>query len=652
MASMDNFRERCEALEQQTVQLKHQSQAREAHTRRVEQRLRWWRGIACGVMLLVPALVLPAAITEFDSTQPRGAPTGVVNDQGQVTDPIVEGFRAPARFPAPGAGLPGSGDPFYQDWLGSMMAYSIRDPSFFATLNVANQDFINFLNSLPGDPMDASTTLGEVLQDLKLHREISRVNGRLQPEELLPVTADFCLRCHAPVGWLEAHSEPPSDAFPFLQGQFWGAAFLEEPVSTPVDLSKHSEGEMEGISCDFCHRANRDHRLQSLFDGSRRAAGNGGFFVSRTNPFGGPDGVPRPVFDFQEKADFCGACHDVTNPLIKTKTEVNGVVPDMLHPLERTFTEWYWSAFRQERQQCSNCHEPMKFQGAQTWMLYPGMDRLWGNIDQKWVARGYNVSPVRTAALQKAARANRQFMAAKAASVALVELPPNVSPGQALTVKVQVTNLTGHKLPTGFVEGRQMWIHIRAVDGAGTLVFEDGVLNSAGYLVRTPETKVYEQEVLAEGYDFLPPGDEHFRFVLANKIVKDNRIPPRGYNKAAYQADGAFIIPHDPKDTDYAPGQYWDVTPYTIQVPAAAVGPINITATLYYQTFNREYIEFLKSHDQEKTQAHGGRARNLPTTGQYGHHKTWGAALFQLWEEAGKGPQVTVGTARAAIPVP
>src|SRR5712691_2320952 len=45
MDSMDNFRERFEALEQQTEQLKQ-------HTRMVERRLRWWRGMASGVLML------------------------------------------------------------------------------------------------------------------------------------------------------------------------------------------------------------------------------------------------------------------------------------------------------------------------------------------------------------------------------------------------------------------------------------------------------------------------------------------------------------------------------------------------------------------------------------------------------------------------
>jgi hypothetical protein len=59
MDSMDNVRERLEALEQQTEQLKHQTQALaaqtqalQAHTRTVERRLRWWRGFACGMVLL------------------------------------------------------------------------------------------------------------------------------------------------------------------------------------------------------------------------------------------------------------------------------------------------------------------------------------------------------------------------------------------------------------------------------------------------------------------------------------------------------------------------------------------------------------------------------------------------------------------------
>jgi hypothetical protein len=45
MDSLDNFRERFEALEQRTEQLMH-------HTRTIERRLRWWRGMAGGLLIL------------------------------------------------------------------------------------------------------------------------------------------------------------------------------------------------------------------------------------------------------------------------------------------------------------------------------------------------------------------------------------------------------------------------------------------------------------------------------------------------------------------------------------------------------------------------------------------------------------------------
>src|SRR5712691_11915418 len=45
MDSMDNFRERFEALEQQKKVIG-------AHTRMVERRLRWWWGIACAGLLV------------------------------------------------------------------------------------------------------------------------------------------------------------------------------------------------------------------------------------------------------------------------------------------------------------------------------------------------------------------------------------------------------------------------------------------------------------------------------------------------------------------------------------------------------------------------------------------------------------------------
>jgi len=53
MDNMDSFCEHVEALEQQTAHLKHETPALKEQTRMVERRLRWWRGIACNMAMLV-----------------------------------------------------------------------------------------------------------------------------------------------------------------------------------------------------------------------------------------------------------------------------------------------------------------------------------------------------------------------------------------------------------------------------------------------------------------------------------------------------------------------------------------------------------------------------------------------------------------------
>ena len=605
-----------------------------------------------GVVLLVAGVsgALAAVFTEHDSTQPRGAPlVNAFNDHGQLLDPIVDGFRAPA-FRARAQ------SEIYRDWAGMIMANASRDPAFYATLSVANRDLIKYINSLPGKPRDIKTPLGKFLADQRLDFDISRdrKTKKLEPEELLPVVADLCLRCHSPVGWLEGHSEPRDSNRPFLKGQFWGAALLQNPIDAntgqprEVNQKEESEAQMDGLQCDFCHRAKDNFKRISNYDKkSRMANGNGGYFVARTDPF---EVEVEPKFDFQKTGEFCGTCHDVTNPIIKTKTRVNGAVPDMFHPIERTYTEWFWSDYRNE-QTCQDCHKPMKFLGAQTWLIFPGLDRLWGDVDEKWRKPPFNYQvPLRSEAYQVALIRNHSFVAEQAASVGFVDTPTTVSQGKPVTVKVKVINKAGHRLPTGYAEGRQMWIHIRVADASGSVIFEDGVLDGKGALVRTPETKVYEQKTLAIDYPttVIAADDQEFHFVLMNFIEKDNRIPPKGYNKAAYTADGAFIITRDPKDTDYADGQFWDVTPYTFRVPPDAQGDIQLTATLNYQTFNREYIEFLREHDKEPTQRFGGRARNLPS-GPFVNFRTWGEALHQIWGDAGMGPPVVMGQARQTL---
>ena len=71
MDSREDFRARVAALEQQTEHLKQQTQAfvqthaLQAHTRTVERRLRWWRGLVCGILLMgLVSLPLPSGTAQ------------------------------------------------------------------------------------------------------------------------------------------------------------------------------------------------------------------------------------------------------------------------------------------------------------------------------------------------------------------------------------------------------------------------------------------------------------------------------------------------------------------------------------------------------------------------------------------------------------
>ena len=78
MDSMDNIGERVAALAQRTEQLQQQTHTFEGQThvlhaqmRTVERRLRWWRGLACGVGLLgLVSLPLPSGTAQSPAEPP------------------------------------------------------------------------------------------------------------------------------------------------------------------------------------------------------------------------------------------------------------------------------------------------------------------------------------------------------------------------------------------------------------------------------------------------------------------------------------------------------------------------------------------------------------------------------------------------------
>ena len=513
-------------------------------------------------------------------------PFTILQQPGGIVGTTLRDFRQAGSQPFQGGFFLGSGncsachgyydsavEPFY-NWRGTMMAQAARDPLFYACLAVAEQD--------------------------------------------APSSGDLCLRCHTPTAWMSGRSNP-------------------------TDGSGLTSGDRDGVNCDTCHRlVDPDYEpgVSPAVDEDILAAlnpgdvpdqyANGQYVIDPVENRRGPysDPVTPHLFlesPFHRAGNLCGTCHDVSNPVFEKVGEGDylpgpldaapGQVNSLVHmPLERTYSEWlnsdypggvYAPQFAGNKPDgvvstCQDCHmrdvegPGCILEDAPIREDLPLHDLTGGNAWVPGLIAQLYPSEVNAAALEAAAARAVEMLQKAALLDAIIE-----AEGDSFRVDVTVTNQTGHKLPTGYPEGRRMWLRVAAYDAWGALVYESGGYDEAtGVLTEDEDIAVYEAKLgispdlaSALGLDQGPS----FHFVLNDSVYKDNRIPPRGFTYASFAAFGG-----EPKDPDrpgaaprYADGQYWDAASYAL--PGET---FRVVATLYYQTTSKEYVEFLRDENE------------------------------------------------------
>lgn len=453
----------------------------------------------------------------------------------------------------------------WENWRGGMMAQAARDPLFAAALAVGEQD--------------------------------------------APAVGDLCIRCHSPGGWQEGRSADT------------GGGLL-------------TANDRHGVQCDFCHRIvdfdyvpgvspPQDTTVLATVSPLPLAYANGQFINDPAGVRRGPYSDPYTGHLFLQspihrRGDLCGTCHDVSNPVF-TRTGGDDYAlgaldqphPDMdlrqMFPVERTYSEWSQSAYAAGGvyapefagnkpdgivSVCQDCHmHDVEGQGCND----PGApvrpdlalhDLTGGNAFIPDIVDDFFPGEVDPTALA----------AAKARAVAMLEKAATLEVSQVVDgISVRVTNRAGHKLPSGYPEGRRIWLHVRAVDAAGQQVFESGAYDAGtGTLTDDPELKVYEVHLglspaVAQAVG-LPSGPS-FHFALNDTVYFDDRIPPRGFTNAGFAVVQAAPVGHA-----YADSQNWDDTHYALPMSSDTV-----TVTLYYQTLSKEYVEFLRDENVTNT---------------------------------------------------
>jgi hypothetical protein len=361
---------------------------------------------------------------------------------------------------------------------------------------------------------------------------------------------------------------------------------------------------------------------------------------------------------YTTSSQLCATCHNVTNPAHHLL--VDGVDAGIPFPIERTHREWSLSDYADggdEATTCQGCHMPQSPLSPAWASIFQSNDHTGDMAVHQFAGGNAWIPDVLRAeypalGLDTSLAATANFARAMLASAATVDVdvPGAVRPGADLTAHVSVTNLSGHKLPTGYPEGRRMWLDVEARDGNDSLLFQSGAYDDAtGVLTRDAQAKVYEakQGVWNAGTstcETTDGTDDVFHFVKNDCIALDDRIPPKGFT-------GGADLQTRPVGYTYpeaSPGvlSNTDVTTYVIPIPANAITPITVTATLRYQTASKEYVDFLL--DEATTNAFPNDC--LPrSTGLPG--KSRGAVLHDMWQNRGRSAPVTMATAAGAAQV-
>jgi hypothetical protein len=412
---------------------------------------------------------------------------------------------------------------------------------------------------------------------------------------------------------------------------------------------------------------------------------------------------------FHKSKYFCATCHDVSNPALanlgQDGTQPLTTETDSAHSyfhVERTFSEFMLSAYGQpggaatnadfqaqgapditHAAKCQDCHmrdvtgaggnkgsavvrpdessehpasgQPLHdLTGGNAWIshILASLDPngpVHDPINVAILDKGPSVltldliagqTPVQNGAALKAGsdRAKQQLRLA----ATIKDLTYNASNG-ALSFKIQ--NNTGHKLISGFPEGRRMFVNIEAYQ-AGNLIYEvnpyDEVVGTLKGLSHPPNSnspplgpnEAYVDELV---YEVHPSSDltgetETFHFVLATGRYKDNRIPPKGFDIANAAARMSEPVWHGVSDPGYFTLEEYagGYDEHSLTIPA---GADEVEVSLYYQGTSREYIEFLrdeiKGTGNLTLPAEAYIIQNDPFFAQLA---AWGDTIWQLWE--------------------
>lgn len=436
-----------------------------------------------------------------------------------------------------------------------------------------------------------------------------------------PAGAELCVRCHVPTGWLAGRG-------------------------TPSDGSAFRSSDKHGISCDLCHRMvvppplptidagmpdagvpDAGHVTSPVNDGGALPADAGGsdggnadggggthpdggaaqidfsglllentqVFLEPTSqlkygPFGSPyaqthDAAASALF---QDSRLCAHCHEVTLSSTTRKLPT-GEDTGTPMPIERTYTEWRQSDFAGPGgKSCQACHMPTSTNVAASQGGVPERqigDHLMvgGNtLAPRMVAHLYRGTDDPDfanldAAVERTVAAARQLLQNESAKLDVISADPS-------SVVARITNLTGHKLPTGYAEGRRMWLshEVRYRDGSPPLRSGTPDPTTWDFVEGEAPEQIWEIKL---GESSL--GTPSFHFAKVDTVFRDTRIPPEGFRPSDDTRPVGYVYP----TLDTGAVAHFDDVRLPLGTPPC--WPVSVEISVYYQSASGEYFRFL-----------------------------------------------------------
>jgi hypothetical protein len=548
-------------------------------------------GIRVKVFLTATAILLgacspsPSTPTESAPTQPD-LPTST---SPPTATPWVTSTPLPEDDQGhPGLPLPSDEGRWFTASGGCVSCHNNLENDTGGTVSLGEQWRATILANSARDPYWQAT----------VQREVSAY------PDLAETIESLCVKCHMPMASVNLMVDDETV-------QILGEGGLVDPENDNHHFA------MDGISCALCHQL----RPPGEADGPTY---NGAYtldtFLQRPErPIYGPFTIDQlqttimtsasgyvPVQGLHvSNAEFCATCHVLYTPVVS-----GGGIGEDEFPEQMTYLEFYYSDYR-NLTTCQACHMPDSGAGVRLSTTSDVFRSPFSNHtfvgSNVYVLRLLQAFPEELAVtasgglFQDAIDNNTTYMAEEAATI---EIEDAYLLGRQLTADVLVTNLAGHKFPTGF-PSRRTWLHFVVQDANGQVVFESGGFNPDGSIIGNandddpslfePHYRAIVQEDQVQIYEAIIGTAElqvTTDLLQAARYIKDNRLLPDGFEKAAPYEDIA-VRGEAREDENFLGGT--DRIQYIVTLPEGS-GPYTVTIELLYQSIGYRWAQDLREY--------------------------------------------------------